>query len=103
MKSWDALETLLGDYLHEDYAYCHGTAWGAVDTFAQEERHYASQLRIEITDILTACQSEPELERAVARLGLNYLPSADGWTSYRAWLLAVADRVDDILRKSPAA
>lgn len=98
-----ALETLIGAYLHEDFAYCHGSAWGAVDAFAQEEPDHAPQLRNEITEFLTDHQSGDDLEGAVDRLGLMYLPSADGWTSHRAWLLAVADRVDDIVRRSPAA
>jgi hypothetical protein len=36
-------------------------------------------------------------------LGLDYLPTGDGWASHRTWLLAVADRVEEILRCSPAA
>lgn len=103
MKSWEALEILLAGYLHEDFAYLDGSAWGAVESFTRNQPEEAPQLHGEITDLLSLCQSESELERAVARLGLNYLPSADGWTSYRTWLLAVADRVDDLLRKSPAA
>jgi hypothetical protein len=37
------------------------------------------------------------------RLGLGYRIQFHGWTSHRDWLLAVADRVDEVLRKSPAA
>ncbi|HEV2886131.1 MAG TPA: contact-dependent growth inhibition system immunity protein [Jatrophihabitans sp.] len=103
MKSWDALESLLAGHLHEDYVDLHGSAWGAVDDFARGQTEYAPQLRGEITDLLSAYQSESDLEGALVDLGLDYLPTADGWDSHRAWLLAVADRVDEILHRSPAA
>jgi hypothetical protein len=103
MKSWDALETLLGGYLHEDFADLHGSAWGAVDEFARDEHDYAPQLRRQITDLISASASDTDLERALVGLGLNYLPTADGWGSHRTWLLAVADRVEEILHSSPAA
>lgn len=103
MRSWDALENLLGGYFNEDYVDLHGTASKAVDKFAQGQPEHAPQLRAEITDLLSTYPSEAELEDALAGLGLDYLPTADGWSSYRAWLLAVADRVDEILHRSPAA
>jgi hypothetical protein len=103
MKSWDSLKNLLGGYLHEDFADLHGSAWGAVDDFAHDELDFAPHLRREITDLLSAYQSESDLEGALVHLGLNYLPTADGWDSHRTWLLAVGDRVDEILHSSPAA
>jgi CdiI immunity protein len=103
MKSWDALETLLGGYLHEDFADLHGSAWGAVEDFARDEHDYAPQLRRQITELISASPSESDLEGALVGLGLNYLPTADRWESHRIWLLAVADRVDEILHSSPAA
>jgi CdiI immunity protein len=103
MKSQDALATLLGGYLHEDFVDLHGSAWGAVDTFAREEHDYAPHLHQEVTDLVTAHRSESDLERALVDLGLNYLPTADGWDTHKAWLLAVADRVDQVLHTSPAA
>lgn len=103
MKSWDALETLLSGYLHEDFADLHGSAWGAVDTFARSQPSYAPQLRDEVMELVNDHQSESSLESALVDLGLDYLPTADGWENHRAWLLAVADRVDQILHTSPAA
>ena len=97
------MESLLAGYLHEDYVDLHGSAWGAVDDFARGQTEHAPQLRLEISDLLSTCQSESDLEGALVDLGLDYLPTADGWDSYRAWLLAVADRVDQILHTSPAA
>ncbi len=103
MTSRDALERLLGDYLHEDFMLVHGSAWGAVEDYAHDQIEVAPQLRHQITELLNSCQSESGLEATVTELGLNYLPSADGWQSYRSWLLAVADRVESIIRTSPAA
>ena len=103
MKSWKALENLLGAYFNEDYVDLYGSASEAVDQFAQGQPESAPQLRGEITDLLRAYQSESDLEGALVDLGLDYLPTADGWDSHQAWLLAVADRVDEILHRSPAA
>jgi CdiI immunity protein len=103
MKSWEALECLLGGYFHEDFIDLYGSAWGAVDSYAQGQPDYAPQLRREITELLSTCKSEAELDSALVDLGTCYLPEADGWVSYRAWLLAVADRVDEILHRSPVA
>jgi hypothetical protein len=103
MTSRDALKCLLAGYLHEDFMIVHGSAWGAVEDYAHDQVEFAPQLHGQIADLLEAFPSESSLEAAVSSLGLNYLPAADGWTSYRSWLLAVADRVDAIVRTSPAA
>ena len=54
MKSWDALESLLAGYLHEDFVDVHGSAWGAVEDYARDQVDYAPQLRGQITDLLDA-------------------------------------------------
>jgi hypothetical protein len=103
MNDLKALKHLLGGYLHEDFVDLHGSAWGAVDTFARDEPEFAPHLRREITDLIDAYRSESDLEGALDDLGLTYVPTADGWDDHRTWLLAVADRVDEILHSSPAA
>lgn len=103
MNDLNALHHLLGAYLHEDFADLHGSAWGAVDTYARDETEYAPQLRREVTKLLSTCKSESDLEGALVDLGLVYLPTGDGWDSHRAWLIAVAERVDRLLHTSPAA
>ncbi len=103
MNDLDALHHLLDAYLHEDFADLHGSAWAAVDTYARDEPQYAPQLRREVTELLSTCKSEADLEDALVDLGIGYLPTGDGWDGHRPWLLAVADRVEEILRKSPAA
>jgi hypothetical protein len=94
---------LVNAYLHEDFADVDGSAWGAVDSFARDEPEDALLLHGEIAYLLNRCQSEPEVESALADLGICYLPTGDGWPDHRTWLLAVAGRVDAIVRKSPAA
>ncbi len=102
MSPLNALDSLLGDYLHEDYKDLYGSAWEAVATYTRCEPERAPKLRSEITEILQTYPAEADLEPALDLLGLCYLPTADGWESHRDWLLAIADRVDEILRSSPA-
>jgi hypothetical protein len=99
----EALEQLLGGYLNEDWPDEYADPWHAVDDFVQQEHIDAVKLRPEIEDILRQYPSEDALFACLLRLGLGYRIQFDGWTSHRDWLLAVADRVDEILRKSPAA
>jgi len=99
----NALHHLSDAYLHEDFADLYGSAWGAVDTYARNEPEYAPELRRDITQLLSSCKTEAALEGALTRLDLGYLPTGDGWADHRTWLLAVADRVEEILHKSPAA
>ncbi len=103
MNHLNALHHLADAYLHEDFADLYGSAWGAVDMYAREESEYAPRLSQEIADLLATCTSESELESALDDLGLCYLPTGDGWADSRTWLLAVANRVDAIVHKSPAA
>jgi hypothetical protein len=103
MNDLNALCHLVDAYLHEDFADLYGSAGGAVDTYARNEPQHAPQLRSEITELLSTCKSESDLEKVLDDLGIGYLPTGDGWDSHRTWLLAVADRVDEILHKSPAA
>jgi hypothetical protein len=103
MSTDEALENLLGAYLNEDFHCDYPTAWRAVEDFARREPSYAVALRAQIDAVLRENTSETSLERRLIELGLGYLPSADGWTTHRRWLVAVADRVEEVLRKSPAA
>jgi hypothetical protein len=103
MSDLNALRHLVDDYLHEDFVDLYGSAWGAVDSYVRDQPQLAPQLRGEITELLSTRKSEAEVEGALVDLGIVYLPTGDGWDSHRTWLLAVADRVEEILRKSPAA
>jgi CdiI immunity protein len=103
VSEFKALNTLLGGYLHEDWADDYAHPWQAVDEFTQSQPEYAPAVRPEVDEVLRRCGSEPELTLQLRKCGLAYYPASDGWPSKRAWLLAVADRVDQTLRKSPAA
>lgn len=100
---YEALEQLLGGYLNEDWADDYADPWQAVEDFPPSQGGYALRLRPEIEDIIRQYPSEDALYARPLRLGLGYRIQFPGWTSHRDWLLAVADRVDEVLRKSPAA
>lgn len=103
MKRLAALKLLLGAYLHEDWADDYPDLWHAVDDFTDGEPQAAPHFRADVEQILGQCDGEQELQQALRQLGIVYYPPGDGWGSYRAWLLAVAARVEQNLRKSPAA
>jgi hypothetical protein len=103
MKQLSALEQLLGGHLHEDWADDYADEWQAIDRFVRSQPSYALAVRGEIEQLLRQCNSEASLEQRLEELGLVFYPPGMGWTSYRAWLLAVADRVEETLRTSPAA
>ena len=97
-KTFEALRDLLGGFLNEDVFEYYATIEEAVDDFARVQRHTAPRLRADVGAILEQCQDDLALQTAVEELGLQVLPLVDGWPSYRAWLLAMADRVDAVLR-----
>jgi len=94
---------LLGGYLHEDWADDYATARDAIDEFAHAEPDHAPAIRSEVNEVIRRFSSDAELKVQLRRLGLMYRIQFDGWTSHRDWLLAVADRVEEVLRTSPAA
>jgi hypothetical protein len=100
---YDVLEQFLGGYLNEDWADDYADPWQAVDDFVQSQHSDALNLRHAIEDVIRQYPSEDALFARLLRLGLGYRIQFHGWTSHRTWLLAVADRVDEILHKSPAA
>jgi hypothetical protein len=103
VTEFEALDTLLGGYLHEDWADDYADPWQAVDEFTNSEPDHAPVIRTDVNEVLRRCRSESELTLQLRKLGLAYYPASDGWASKRAWLLAVAERVEETLRKSPAA
>ena len=101
MRSWDALEALLGAYLNEDLYLDYDDPWLAVEDFARLEPNHAPAVGAEIDALLGRTTSDSELEHCLTDLGLGYLPTVDGWADHRTWLLAVRDRVDEIVRGLP--
>lgn len=102
--STPALGHLLGAYLHPDWQMDYPDSMAAVTDFARSEPDSAPKLRAEITALLSDVATESELEEyLLTELHSTYLPVGDGWSSPREWLLAAANRVDEVLRRSPAA
>jgi hypothetical protein len=97
MTQYEALELLLQAYLHEDMDDDYESTWDAVEHFAVSEGQVPHHIGEEIARLLASARSESELRESLRRLGCNYRPQAEGWT-YRGWLEAVADRVDETLR-----
>src|SRR5947209_4608918 len=98
MTGFGSLQLLLAGYLHEDFPDDYGDAWGAVEAFALNEPEDPPRIRDDVTKLLATVSSEEEVRRVVLDdLGSYYLAEADGWT-YREWLQAVADRVDELLQ-----
>jgi hypothetical protein len=99
MKYPTPLETLIGAYFHEDWKDDYGDPWSAIDDFARGENQSADEIRDLVAETLQLYPTEAALDQYLFDIGLRYRIEADGWTSHRDWLLAVADRVDSILRE----
>ena len=103
MSDLEALHQLMGAYLHEDWYLEYGDPWVAVEAFTRDEPEHAPALSADIRRVIDQSTSDSELEARLDKFGLGYAATTDGWSSYEAWLVAVADRVDQLLHTSPAA
>jgi hypothetical protein len=103
MSDLKALGTLIGGYLNEDWPEDYGDPWAAVEAFVRYEPGYAPAVRSDVEQLVAEQISDREVEKRLAKFGLGYRPSVDGSIMYRTWLLDVADRVDELLHRSPAA
>lgn len=103
MKDLKALSTLIGGYVNQDWPEEYDDPWAAVERFVQWEPDYAPHLRADIAWLTAQYPSDQDVETVLDRMALGYAATNDGWSSYREWLLAVADRVDELLHTSPAA
>ena len=98
MRKYEELCQLMGGYLHEDFAEEFGSPWNAVDSFVDGSPDWAPLVSSQIREILASVTSEEDLAQVVHHvLGSAYSVTADGWT-YREWLEAVANRVEEALR-----
>ena len=102
MSDLKALSTLVGGYLNEEWPEDYGDPGAAIEAFVRHEPDCAPSLRSDIEELVAEQISDQEVEKQLGKFGLGYRPSVDGSIRYRTWLLAVADRVEEILRKSPA-
>ena len=95
-----ALTNFLAAYFHEDFSYEYSSPLAAVDDFARGEPEDAPKLRAEVNQVLSTVEGDGQLAARLHALGLYYIPTADGWPSYREWLLAMCDRVDTLIEQS---
>lgn len=86
-----ALDHLMGAYLHQDFDLYGDAPMDAVDAFLQDEPDLAQPLASEIDALLASQPTEQEIERTVFDLGCQVYPDK-GFTGYRPWLAAIADR-----------
>ena len=103
MREFNALGALIGGYLNEDWYLEYGDPWIAIERFVLWEPGYARGVRADVDKLTAQCGADEEIEQIMDSFGLGYDAVGAGWSSYRTWLLAVADRVDQILHTSPAA
>jgi CdiI immunity protein len=103
MRDLKALRQLIGAYIYEDWYIDYGDPWVAVEAFTRDEPEYAPRVNADIRRAVAQSKSDSDLEDLLDKFGLGYDAVSAGWPSYRAWLLAVSDRVDELLHKSPAA
>lgn len=95
---WDALRTLFGAYLHQDWKEMYGDAWGAVGEFRSLELpDYVSRAADQVRLFLDSDYDEEELDAITGQLGSYYYPPGGGWT-YRGWLT----ELEGFLRGLPA-
>jgi contact-dependent growth inhibition (CDI) system CdiI-like immunity protein len=103
MSNLEALRQLVGAYLNEDWYLIYQEPWVAVAAFVRDEPEDAPLVSADIRRAVAESNSDSDLEDLLDKFGLGYDAVSAGWQSYQAWLLAVADRVDELLHKSPAA
>ena len=97
MSSLAGLSELLHMYFHQDWVDDFSDPWEVVDDFIREEPQLAAGLPAEVNGLLQENPSEERLKQLlVYELHCGYYMEADGWT-YRGWLSAVADRVEQAL------
>jgi hypothetical protein len=93
---WTDVDTLLGAYLHQDLDEVHGGPWQAVKDFAADaapsRRASASE---GLRRLVALFPDDDRLTDAARRLGMDYHPTYDGYSSYAVWLTAVADFLED--------
>ena len=97
MTRYPALWHLVNAYLHQDFVLLYGSEQGAVARFISGSPQQIALIGAEISQLVSKASTDTRLEAVLTDLGLEYLPLADGWSSYREWLLDVARRVDEWL------
>lgn len=103
MIELESSDNLLAGYLSEDWDNDYSDPWAAVEDFVRSEPLHAPLVRRDIATLLQQTGSDADLHSRLRVLGLGYQPLNDEFNTYRQWLLAVADRVDQLLGQHPAS
>lgn len=93
---WSMLSNFLGAYFHQDFDAEYAEPWDAVLDYRRgatgaRRATVANQIR----HLVAISDDDQDIEAAVDSLGMHYSPTYDGYSSYRVWLTAVADFLDD--------
>ena len=94
-QEWHEVRILFGGFLHHDFDLVHGDAWPAVCDYAAQSTDDDLVVGARSLRALVTMFDDQVLERAVHRFGMAYHPTGDGYSSYRLWLTAVADFLED--------
>jgi hypothetical protein len=93
-----ALAQFLGVYLHQNWRIDYTDVWAAIEDFVASDRQHALGIHADVPDLLWGLVPSDKKLRMVVIDDLDcwYQPESEGWT-YRAWLQAVSERVNDLL------
>ena len=87
---YPALWQFLGGYLHQDWDLDYGTTSDALHDFMEGSDELATQLPLEMEQVLTTKTDDEVLERFLVELGSCYVPSRAG-KNPRTWLRDLQD------------
>lgn len=94
------LNQLIGGYFHQDFSYEYSSYREALEDYLRgNPQDDLRQAREEILQLLAMAESDQELGRAVAALGMSVSPP-DG-VSLRQWLVDIAHAIERHLRGQP--
>ncbi|KQQ42064.1 contact-dependent growth inhibition system immunity protein [Nocardioides sp. Leaf307] len=85
-----ALRKLAGTYLYQSWQHEFDDVDEAVRAYLRDEPARDEDLAGDVRTLLSAADTESELDAWLVDAGADYLPSDDGWT-YQAWLAHVAE------------
>lgn len=94
------LATLFSAYFHQDWMLEGPDARAVLEKFIAEVEPDEIREAKEQAEALLTALNERQLARTVRRMGLYYLPQADGLT-YRDWLVSVAETLGSAMPNQP--
>lgn len=93
---WAELSKFLGAYLHQNFDAEYAEPWDALLDYESSATHDRKhELARQVRRFLALLAGDRELGLAADRFGMAYYPPGDGYSSYRYWLTAVAEHLED--------